>query len=154
MSAPDFKELEQGLRIDRMALSDEATHYPMMFYHASRGLALAESEMQTLRKKQEEVESALGRNASDELGKVTVAVRNDYIKDQPKWQRARQRYLDAKRRHAEWQALVDAWRQKSFQLRVLADMMIHELESDNIGAGTKQVRRAIRGASTRRRDSG
>lgn len=148
---PTFRELENALEIDRSDLHTEALHYPMMFYHAARGLAQAEADVNDMKLELEEIESDLGRQAVDELpGKVTNAQKLDYVKDQPKWQRERQRYLNARKEAAKWQALVDAWRQKSYQIRVLADLHIHEYESNDVGAGTRKARRAIREASSHR----
>jgi hypothetical protein len=139
----NYKELSRALEIDESDLDGEAIRYSSCFFRVSVGFREAGAAFNDASDELKRIESEIGDEANKKMvGRVTVAIRNDYVRGHKDYQQVRRDYQLAKASMAKWEALVEAWRQKSYQLRILADLWIHEYWSTETGSGTRRNRDA------------
>lgn len=115
-----FSDFRALLKIDKHSLDKEIQTQPEIFYDVSEKLALAISRRDAAYEDKKQIENDLSDVMRAKLtqagGRVTNAAVETAVKTNKKFTAAVQRYLKLAKRAARWEALKEAFRQRSFML--------------------------------------
>lgn len=121
-----YRQLRDGLKIDRDVLDEEVISQPNEYFHASEGHVLAAARRD--RKKHDlEVEVAkLDKDVRDFMAvsgeRATEASVKAQINREPDFHRAHTAYLEACLEADRWEAMRNAYRQRADMLRSLVQL--------------------------------
>lgn len=139
-------EFEGKLRIDEDDIDSCLVEQPELFYHVADALALANAVRDTLKLQLEEKTAELDRQVRAEYArleeKVTEAGITNQLRILPVIQTLRRDFLDASTNSDRWDALKQAYSQRSFMLRELNGSQISKLHNLSLerGAGSARAR--------------
>jgi len=133
-------------------LDTELIRQAQLYGHVGTLYAFAVATRDKKKHDLEVLEAQLDRDVRDQLAtdneKVTENKVEAGIKLEPSHQRAYRDYLDACRLTAEWEALKDAYKQRSYMLREIVNLRVTDYFGEAVGSSE---RRDARGRSFRRR---
>lgn len=127
-------ELEEGLRINKTALDDELQMQPELFYAVSKRAALAVSirdgAKQTLQETESRINLAVRLAAEKDGEKLTEREVEARVRLHSKVQAAQDALLAANHEVAMLSALKDAFQQRSYVLKDLANLWVANYYGD------------------------
>lgn len=128
-----IKELTKALKIDREDLDGAVSEQPELYYHVSLEAARAASRRDQAKDQLKVVEADLNQQVRKELldagEKVTEKGLEHMVTAHQDRADAVADLLNAAREAEEWQALKESFQQRSYMLRELAALTVHQLMS-------------------------
>lgn len=125
------EQLKSSLAIDEDALDDCLMEQPDLYYHVAEGFAMAVARRDQAKLQLEETTAELdGQYRQQALAaeeKLTEAALTRKLTATPRLQILERGLLDLKAEADRWQALKEAFQQRSFMLRELVQMMVSRL---------------------------
>lgn len=117
-------ELRERLPIDKHDLDNELMRQSAVQEEVARNLAAA---VRLLAKAKDDMEEAefeqMTRAARDSADKLTVEAKKGRARMSAQWKNCRTAYQAAQQEVDEWQAALDAWVSRGYDLRKLADVV-------------------------------
>lgn len=129
-SKPDetIEKLRGLLVIDKHSLDDEIERQPELFFEISEAAVLAAARRDFLKEEISRIDAELHAKHTRRLekagSKATVGAVDAAVKTDVKHTRAIERHISAKRKADLYQALKEAFSQRSYMLRDLASLAI------------------------------
>lgn len=124
--ADDYKDLRDGLRIDRNSLDEECITQPHSFFHACEGFVLSSALRDKRKYDLEVVVADLDKDVREAMAaegeRITEALVKAQIFREQDHHRAQINYLSACREAERWEALKNAYRQRADMLRSLVQL--------------------------------
>lgn len=139
----DLETLQQQLQIDPDDLESALIEQPDLYYHVSDSYVNAVARRDAVKFSIEQVTAELGEQmrkaavAKDE--KLTEAAITRKLADTPRLQEMEEQYLALRLEADRWQALKEAFQQRSFMLRELVAIFVRRM-------GDLSIERDSRGA--------
>ena len=119
-----IEELKLLLTIDRNRLDEELVQQPQLYYEASEGYTDAAAKRDLSKLVLEQLEANIGKEyRSQSLEKVSDKRVNEHVTSHQLYTEQYERYLNYKSDAEKWDALVDAFRQRSSMARDLVQLM-------------------------------
>ena len=123
-----YERLRGDLAINREVLDEELISQPHSYFHVGENHARAVSRRDALKQELELEEARLDEEIRENAAAESEKINNDQVKarihaDQS-YQRASSKYLRARLRADEWEALKKAWEQRSYVLKDLVGLHI------------------------------
>lgn len=160
-SKPSLKKFERDLAIDRDDLDECLVRQPELLYHASEQLVLAidlrDAIKIELEEAEAEVDNKIRATAEKNGDKVTEPFVKKQIAGDPRIHKLNQELLDAKKQVGLWEAMKDAYKQRSYAMSSLVDLHISRvpgssgsygvsardalIESQQMRAGEERIKR-------------
>jgi hypothetical protein len=127
MSSPTLAELQQQLAIDKSVLDDEVIRQPVLFYSISEQLTDAIADRDYAKEVLGAIDAELygvwrRKLAKDTKLRVTEKMVENAVLTDPKHEKAFSEFLDAKTKADKYQALKEAFQQRSYMLRDLVSL--------------------------------
>lgn len=150
MKTVERTQLLADLEIDRDGLDDCLVKQPELFYHVSEAYVIAVAERDEVKLKLDEaiagLDQQIRRKAAEDDERITEATIQQRIKVAPLIQQLQREHLSVRQEADSWQALKEAFQQRSYMLRELVALHISRLRerdsySDN--APPRTIREAI-----------
>jgi hypothetical protein len=117
-------EFRGYLPIDKLRLDDEVVQQPALFYEASEACAEAITERDARREELSSVDADLDAEARTALSEPKEAEVKAYIQSHARHKKATAEWLDAKELADKLTALKEAFKQRSYSMRILADLHV------------------------------
>ena len=137
-------ELRDRLRIDRDELDISLEEQPELYYHVAQAHAHAVAEADAARLDRDEVVAKLDariRKTFEAKGeKFTETKLSQELSLLPEAQEARRARVRAGEKVNDWQALKDAYHQRSFMLRELVALYIAQRHDAAMAGGSAEAR--------------
>lgn len=156
MSAPEIERQRKYLAIDRTDLDRCLMEQPEVYYHVSRAFTQAVAERDafklTLEERQAQADQDIRAAALRNDEKLTEASIQNKLKTMPEIQELRHEYMDKCKEADDWQALKEAFQQRSFMLRELVALFIAQRHDLAMESGTAQVRVDLSEQNRKRND--
>lgn len=150
MKTINREQLLADLEIDREDLDTCLIKQPELFYHVSEAYVVTVSERDEVKLRLEEaiaeLDQQIRRKAAEDDERVTEATIQQRIKAAPRIQQLQREYLSARQAADSWQALKEAFQQRSYMLRELVALHISRLrerDSYSDGAPPRTIREAL-----------
>lgn len=122
----DIEALEGGLHIDEHALDEALLQQPDLLYRVSKQLAFETSRRDAAKQELAEIEAAADNELREDAARAEEKITEGGIKAQlrlnQKVKEATRTYLELCRRVDMWQALLDAYKQRSYALKELVTL--------------------------------
>ena len=103
-------------------LDDELEVHAPMMERINREVVTHNSRMLELKDKLGRLGGRLGEDLKDDDPKATVSLIDGRVKKHPDRLRAWELYQQARAEHEQWTGLADAWKQKGYSIKTLADL--------------------------------
>lgn len=110
------------LPVNKHRLDDELEIQPDIMDRIATQVVIRNSRMIGAKEELAKVEGRLVEDLRDGDTKTTIGVIDAKIKRDPGRIRAWQEYQKARSEHEEWAGLLDAWKQKGYAIKTLADL--------------------------------
>ena len=110
------------LYINRHRLDDELEIQADIMDRISTQVVILNSKMIEAKDDLAQTEGRLAEDVREDEPKLTVGMIEAKVKRDPTRLRAWQKYQAARADHEAWTGLLDAWRQKGYSIRTLADL--------------------------------
>lgn len=110
------------LPVNKYRLDDELEIQPDIMMRIASSVTVANSRMLEAKDELAREEGELSENVKDEEPKATVTMIDSRVKRHARRIRAWQKFQDARQEYEQWNGLLEAWRQKGFSLKTLADL--------------------------------
>jgi hypothetical protein len=137
-----LQDLQEGLRIDRDRLDEENISQPNGYFHASEGYAFAVSRRDKKKHDLEVTIAELDKEIRDSCAvngdKITEAGVEKEIKREQKYHRAVQEHLNAALIANRWEALKEAYKQRSYVFGNLATLHASGYFGEVTGSGERR----------------
>lgn len=147
----DRAELESALKIDDANLNACLVEQSGYFYHVAASTASANAHRDTLKLVLEEALADLDQDirakAIAEDKKLTESGIQNQLRQFPKIKELQRRCLEARLNAEKWQALKEAFSQRSFMLRELVALELAQVHSLNTERGVTSARQALGSAA-------
>ena len=127
-NSPTITDLEKGLRIDEDALDEALLIHSDLFYRVSKQLTLLVSQRDAADQEKKEIEARvdaqLRHDAEVSESKTTEPqIKNDIRRDKDVI-KAIDKLLELDKQVGQWQALKEAFLQRSYMLKAMCDLYI------------------------------
>lgn len=137
-----LEQYRNMLYVNKHRLDDELEIQPDIMGRISMQVVTRNSRMLTSKEELAKIEGRIGEELKEDDAKLTVALLDAKIKRDPERIRAWQAYLTARADHENWLGLLEAWRQKGYSLKTLADLYAAQYFSLNsTGTSERQIKR-------------
>ncbi len=120
----NIDEFRKYLKIDKQALDDEVMQQPSLFYQVSEAFAEAGAERDALKEQLAVIDAQLDGKLRKTNEKGTEALIKNQIQAHPDHQQAFTQWLEAKEYADKLGALKDAFRDRSYMLRELGNLLV------------------------------
>ena len=148
------QELEDSLEIDRDGLDECLVEQPGHFYHVAEHVAAANADRDTIKLELEEVlateDGKFRALCARTEEKVTEGSIKNYLLTLDAVKELKRSYLTACTNADRWQALKEAYHQRSFMLRELVALHLAQIHNLGIERGAVASRHAIGDANRER----
>jgi len=145
MKYDDVDEYHAALAIDKDDLERCLMEQPESFYHVARESAFAVARRDAAKYDVESLEAILGQRirlaASEDKVKLTEGAIAERLATMPNVQKATKQFLEEKAHAEAWNALKEAFQQRSFMLRELVALRLrqyYDIAADH-GSGTARA---------------
>lgn len=146
----DLEALRQQLQIDRDDLDTCLVEQPDLYYHVAEAYVLAVAKRDEAKLDLEQVTAELGevmRNAAAvKEEKLTEAAITRKLSDSPRLQEKERALLSLRVEADKWQALKEAFQQRSFMMRELVAMFIRRMSDVSLEHGNAGARQDLTSA--------
>lgn len=122
MASIDINQFRERVKINKHDLDGEIEIHSQSLERIGREVAQLGAKVDELKNEYERVEGVMIGRAKLSDEKITNPQADKMAKNMPEYIRAWRNYLDAKREHGEWVALLESWKSRGFGLRTLADL--------------------------------
>ena len=137
-----IQELESGVLIDERRLEEACSQHPDFFYRVAKRLAyetsLRDAAKETLANKEAAADARIRLEAERAEEKITEREVDSKKRLDPQVEAVRKQYNDLIYSVAQWTALKDAFLQRSYMLKTLAELYVSNYYSDT-STGRTQV---------------
>lgn len=110
------------LRVNKHRLDDELEIQPDIMDRISTQVVIHSSKALEAKDELAKLEGRLAEGFRDDDAKLTVGAIDAKVKRDPERVRAWQKYQLARAEHEGWVGLLEAWRQKGYSIKTLADL--------------------------------
>lgn len=153
------------LPVSKHRLDDELEIQPDIMDRIATQVVIMNSRMIEAKDDLAKVEGRLAEDVRDDEPKATIGIIDAKVKRNPERARAWEKYQAARATHESWVGLLDAWRQKGYSIKTLADLyaaqyftlnshQVSQRQRDRDAQGDANRREArIAGHGTRRIDA-
>jgi hypothetical protein len=131
---------ERYLRIDRNNLDKDVIQQPQLYWEVSRNLTEALDKKDQLKDLMERTFAKISNDIRGEEPKSTESKLKELTTIDPEYQTSRNDYLNAKAIADKWQALKDAFSQRSFMLKELVSLYSANYFSESTLEGGHRVK--------------
>jgi hypothetical protein len=135
------------LRIDPDDLDSCLVDQPGLFFHVAETFAQANSRRDAIKLELDEKTAKLDQDirakALKQEEKLTEAAIQARLRDMPVLQELQRDYLRARTEADTWQAMKEAFHQRSYMLRELVALQLAHLQNLGVERGTVSARHAI-----------
>jgi hypothetical protein len=152
-------EIRAMLYINKHRLDDELQIQGDIMDRISTQVVLRNSAMIEAKDNLAKTEGRIAEDVRDTDVKMTVGMIDAKVKRDPERMRAWERYQEARAAHEAWAGLLDAWKQKGYSIKTLADLYAanyytlsstqtserNRSRDDAVDAGRAALRRASHG---------
>lgn len=156
MSSDRLADFHAALAIDRDDLDSCLVSQPETYYHVSQAFAAAVAERDATKLELEELQASVGQEiratAARTEEKLTEGGLQQKLTANPRIQDLQRVLLEARKTADTWQALKEAFQQRSFMLRELVALVIAQRHDLGMEAGVGQARAAA--SESIRREAG
>lgn len=139
-----IEEAQRGLRIDRHSIDEAILEQSVLFYDVSNNLVLAKEEKDRLKDEMESLGAEISNDKREEFQddkikftehalKEEVALDKNYIKSKKRYN---QSYSDLRK----WEAMKEAYMQRSYMLKELARLWSANYYGDTSLSGGNDVK--------------
>lgn len=145
-----LEALQAQLKIDPDALDAALVEQPDLYYYVAENYVNAVARRDAVKLSIEQVTAELGEQmrkaaaAKDE--KLTEAAITRKLADTPRLQEMEEQYLSLRLEADKWQALKDAYQQRSFMLRELVAIFVRRMGDLSLGQADQSAHRDLVGA--------
>lgn len=145
----DLEALQSQLQIDKDDLDTCLVEQPDLYYHVAEHFVSAVARRDEVKLSIEQVTAELGEQmrkaaaARDE--KLTEAAITRKLADTPRLQEMEAQYLHLRLEADKWQALKEAFQQRSFMLRELVAIFIRRMGDLSLGQADQSAHRDLVG---------
>jgi len=157
-ASEDRRKLRDRLRIDPLRLDEALVEHSSLVNRVGRETARAQSVLDQQKDALARLEAELAVRVRKRLGRVQNRVTEAEVREQlltdTEFQQAHNRVLTAKREHGLWEALQEAFKQRSFMLRSLVDLYTadyYNTQADSITRGARWAKHVEDGAEGARK---
>jgi hypothetical protein len=119
---PTYDQYRTMLPVLKHRLDDELEIQAQIMEQISSEVVRHNARLLELKQSLDKVEARLLAELKDDDPKMTVAMLESRIKRDPERTTAWQAYLNQLSEHGRWMGLQEAWRQKGFSIKTLADL--------------------------------
>lgn len=146
MSAGSIANYKSRLRIDTEALSECLVEQPQLYYDVATELARARARVDAIKLDVEETQARVDREIREQAIAAGVKITEAAIQQQTKLddriEAVTRSHLEAREDLERWQAMRDAFSQRSFMLRELVSLHVSERHevAQALGSGQQQAR--------------
>ncbi len=119
MSIDDYR---RKLRVNKHTLDDELEEQPDIMDRISRKIVELNSKAQEAKDELAKTEGRIAEDVKESDPKLSLPVIDAKVKRSPDRVRAWQRFQNARAELEEWQGLLEAWKQKGYSIKTLADL--------------------------------
>jgi hypothetical protein len=149
--------LRGQLTIDPDDLHSGLVQQPDLFYNVSESFAAAVSRRDeqklVLEELTAELDQLVRKGAAEREEKTTEASIHNRLRGMPKIQTAERAFLKARLDADMWQALKEAFQQRSFMLRELVSLKLRQMETISLEHGAGAQKRALGDAVERQNNA-
>lgn len=138
MSIDDYR---RKLRVNKHTLDDELEEQPDIMDRISRKIVELNSKAQEQKDELAKTEGRLAEDVKEADPKLSLPVIDSKVKRAPERIRAWQRYQQSRAELEEWQGLLEAWKQKGYSIKTLADLYAANYFSVNSTTMTDRQKR-------------
>lgn len=117
-----YDQYRAMLPTNKHRLDDELEMQAQVMEDISSEVVKQNQRVQTTKLSLDQVEARLAANIRDDEARITAAQVEGKVKRDPEWIKARQLYVNAVADHGQWVGLLEAWRQKGYSIKTLADL--------------------------------
>lgn len=118
----DYDRYRAMLPVMKHRLDDELEVHPQIYEILSSRVVLLNSRMLDAKHTLAVREGRLAESMRDEHTKMTKAEVENKVQSHPDYKAAWERYQAARSEHERWSGLLDAWRQKGYAIKTLAEL--------------------------------
>lgn len=141
-SQPSLNDLKGQLQIDTDDLDGSLVEQPDLYYHVAEQFALAVANRDTSKLELEEAQAELDeqyrKKALEDDVKITEAALSKKLIATPRIQELERALLATRAEADKWQALKEAFQQRSFMLRELVSIRISNLNNLSLERGVNR----------------
>jgi hypothetical protein len=119
---PTIQQYRSMLVLNKHRLDDELEAQADVQERISREVVLLNSAMLAAKDKLARVEGRLGEELREDEPKLTVELRAAKVARDPARIASWEAYQSARAQHEEWSNLLEAWRQRGYSIKTLADL--------------------------------
>jgi hypothetical protein len=145
----ELSEVRALLPINRHRLDDHLTTNSAVMEEIGREVAHRAGAVRDLKRRLDTLEAKLIAELKEDDPKMSNPVAEKGAKRDPAWQHLWQEMHLAQCEEGEWEAAQTAWKQRSFDLRSMADLFGHQYFAINTASGPDTARDSIRQAIRR-----
>ena len=117
-----YDQYRAMLPTNKHRLDDELEMQAQVMEDISSEVVKQNQRVQTTKLSLDQIEARLAANIRDDEARITAAQVEGKVKRDPEWIKARQLYVSAVADHGQWLGLLEAWRQKGYSIKTLADL--------------------------------
>ncbi len=147
----ELENLRSQLQIDKDDLDTCLVEQPDLYYHVAENYVNAVARRDAVKLSIEQVTAELGEQmrkaAAAREEKLTESAITRKIADTPRLQEMEEQYLSLRLEADKWQALKEAFQQRSFMLRELVAIFIRRMGDLSLGQADQSARRDLVGAT-------
>jgi hypothetical protein len=151
---PSIADLEKGLRIDENALDEALLTHPDVFYRVSRQLTLLISQRDAIDQEKKEIEARVDAQLRHDAEVTETKTTETQIKSDTRRDkdviRITDKLLEYNKQVGQWQALKEAFLQRSYMLKAMCDLYVAGYFGANMDASTSRMKE--HDANSNRRD--
>lgn len=118
----DFKNFQNQLPVMKHRLDDELEVHPQVYEMISSRVVLLNSQMLEAKNQLAMTEDRLTEDARDSGSKLTKDEVEGRVRRHPDRKAAWIKFQAARAEHERWVGLLDAWRQKGYAIKTLAEL--------------------------------
>lgn len=118
----DINHYRRLLPVRKNRLDEDLEIQSQYMDEIAQQVTAANSRMLRLKDELAREEAALSKEMREDYPKLTVGQVAEHVIKAPRRIQAWREYADARTEHETWSHLLDAWKQKGYSIRVMADL--------------------------------
>lgn len=118
----DYDTYRKMLPVMKHRLDDELEVHPQVYEIISSRVVILNSRMLEAKQRLALREGRLGESIRSDFEKLTKAEVESKVQSHPDYREAWDQYQAARSEHERWSGLLDAWRQKGYSIKTLAEL--------------------------------
>jgi hypothetical protein len=144
ITTPSIADLEKGLHIDENSLDDELVIHPDLFYRVTKQLTLLISQRDAADQEKKEIEARIDAQLRHDAEVTDTKTTERQIESDKRRDKdvikATDRLLELNKQVGQWQALKEAFMQRSYMLKAMCDLYVAGYFGANLDSSTSRMK--------------